>query len=163
MKTLAWTTQLPSPSRSGRRSEILMTPSRSQAPWLPLPTGSSRASISGRFLVDSYLRFRQLGGSIEFGVGHQSTVPVDCMVHAPSPTVPQGACTGAEEPQPEPHGGPTVDSVSLGSERSVAESVAVGPDGSTGPCPLARGRRPPAAVSAADSACPWVSALARSD
>ena len=62
---------------------------------------------------------------------------MDCMVKAPSPTVPQGACTGAEEPQPEPHGGRTVDSASLGSERSVAESVAVGPDGSTGPCPLA--------------------------
>jgi len=82
MKTLAWTTQLPSPSKSGRRSEILMTPSRSRAPWLPLPTGSSRALISGRFLVDSYVRFRLLGPWWQHRVrtvGHQSSVLVDCI------------------------------------------------------------------------------------
>jgi len=82
MRTLAWTTQLPSPSKSGRRSEILMTPSRSQAPWLPLPTGSSRALISGSFLVDSYVRFRLLGPWWQHRVrtvGHQSSVLVDCI------------------------------------------------------------------------------------
>ena len=82
MRTLAWTTQLPSPSKSGRRSEILMTPSRSRAPWLPLPTGSSRALISGRFLVDLYVRFRLLGPWWQHRVrtvGHQSSVLVDCI------------------------------------------------------------------------------------
>jgi hypothetical protein len=59
-----------------------MTPSRSRAPWLPLPTGSSRALISGSFLVDSYVRFRLLGPWWQHRVrtvGHQSSVLVDCI------------------------------------------------------------------------------------
>jgi len=98
MRTLAWTTQLPSPSKSGRRSEILMTPSRSRAPWLPLPTGSSRALISGSFLVDSYVRFRLLGPWWQHRVrtvGIRVRYLWTALVDAPCPTVPQGTCTGA--------------------------------------------------------------------